>query len=253
MSQSLLALYHRNTCPVTDYDTQKKNKKKTGGQVQYNKTVPLMRILFRIITISALKLVATHFSWYFSWLSTLRHSFFSVGSSISHESLSARHTSTIAKQMMSAAGHEKCAFRILFTGTARDGYNTLGQQPNNQLMDDGTTMRFRSTVSPVRLAIILSLHTQEMMRWETGSICCLPINPHISPDRLDSYSPVKKGRLPTERKTRLEKKMKLIFFSFFCVVFTTSLTLHLLIFNHQQTYGEQSVLQATKKKKKGDG
>lgn len=115
-------------------------------------------------------------------------------------------------------------------------------------MDDGTTMRFRSTVSPVRLAIILSLYTQEMMRWETGSICCLPINPHISRDRLDSYSAVKKGRLPTERKTRLGK-MTLIFFSFFCVVFTTSLTLHLLIFNHQQTYGEQSVLQATKKKK----
>lgn len=83
-------------------------------------------------------------------------------------------------------------------------------------MDDGTTMRFRSTVSPVRLAIILSLYTQEMMRWETGSICCLPINPHISRDRLDSYSAVKKGRLPTERKTRLEKNEIDFLFFFLC-------------------------------------
>lgn len=97
-----------------------------------------MRLLFSIITISALKLVATHFSWYFSWLSTLRQSFLSVGSSISQASLSQRHSSMATNKRISRADHHGCkTFRILPL-TAPDRYNTLGQQPNSQLMDDGT-------------------------------------------------------------------------------------------------------------------
>lgn len=96
-----------------------------------------MRLLFSIITISALKLVATHFSWYFSWLSTLRQSFLSVGSSISHASLSQRHTSMATDKRISADHHGCKTFRILPL-TAPDRCNTLGQQPNSQLMDDGT-------------------------------------------------------------------------------------------------------------------
>ena len=83
-----------------------------------------MRLLFSIITISALKLVATHFSWYFSWLSTLRQSFFNVGSSRSQASLSARHTSTAKTRAINHQQWRDDTFRILLGRFSRSGRTT---------------------------------------------------------------------------------------------------------------------------------